>query len=295
MQLDPSAGLMALAGGVVGLGVATLVLPRNARHAGSTTRITLPSRTVVVRVLVGIVLGAVVGWVTGWPVAGLATVAAVGLLPSLFGGPSQAELVARLDAIATWTEQLRDSMVVSKGLTEALQTTARVSSGPLEEPLQRMAYALRIGVRPADVLRTLGAELADPTADMVIAPLIQSAERDAEQISGALDALAAEARAEASQRREVDASRASSRSEMRMVAIGSLGFMAVFWLMGRGTPLLAFYSTLMGQLVLAVVALLIGTAIWLMARLVRPREAERIVLMEQVVQAREGRVPEYER
>lgn len=295
MQLDASAGAMALAGGVAGIGLASLVLPRKARTREATARLALPSVTVLRRLVMGVVAGAFVGWVTGWPVAGLAAVAAVGLLPGLFSGPSQAEVVARLDGIATWTEQLRNSMVVAKGLTEALQNTARVASGPLEEPLRRMAYGLRVGVRPADALRTLGQELADPTADMVIAPLIQAAERDAEQISEALDALAAEARTEASQRREIDASRASARTQMRMVAMGSLGFMALFWLVGRHTPLLAFYSTTAGQGVLVLVALLMAAGIRLMARMVRPQHAERIVLMSEVKRAGSGRSaePEY--
>jgi len=280
MQVDPSAALIALAGGVAGAGLGVLVVPLRARRPGPAGRKVLPSRVVVVRAAAGIVLGAVVGWVTGWPVAGLAAAAAVNLLPSLFSGPSQADVVAKLEAIAVWTEQLRDTMMVSKGLSEALQVTARVNSGPLEGPLGRMAVAVKVGLRPADALRTLAAELADPTADMVIAPLVMSAERDASQISGALHALAKEARREASQRREVDASRASARSEMRTVAIGSVAFMVAFWLVGRATPLLTWYSTMTGQMVLALVFILMATGIWLMARLVRPRGAERIALME---------------
>ncbi len=280
MQVDPSAALMALAGGLVGAGLGVLVVPFRLRRPGPPARRVLPSRVVVVRAAAGIVLGTVVGWVTGWPAAGLAAAAAVSLLPGLFSGPSQADVVAKLEAIAVWTEQLRDTMMVSKGLAEALQVTARVNSGPLEGPLGRMSVAVKMGVRPADALRTLATELADPTADMVIAPLVMSAERDASQISGALDALAKEARREASQRREVDASRASARSEMRTVAIGSVAFMGAFWLVGRSTPLLTWYSTMAGQLVLGLVFILMATGIWLMARLVRPRGAERIALME---------------
>jgi tight adherence protein B len=280
--VDPAAIIMALAGAAVAAGLAVWVLPAPASSVGPTGRRTARlSRAVVVRVLIGVAAGIVVGWVTHWPVAGLASAAAVVALRGLFSGPSQAAVVARLEAIASWTEGLRDLISVGMGPTEALQKTAQVTVGPLAAPLARMDLALTLGTRPADALRELGAELKDPTADMVLAVLIMTLEHDASKIVDVLHPLAAEARAEASQRREVDAARASSRSEMRTVTIGSVAFMGLFWLVGHNTPLLRFYAGALGQAVLAAVAVIIGVGIWLMARLVRPRQAELMLLSEQ--------------
>jgi multisubunit Na+/H+ antiporter MnhB subunit len=99
------------------------------------------------------------------------------------------------------------------------------------------------------------------------------------RIREVLDALAVEAREEADRRESVDASRASARSQMRSVAVSAVLFMVAFAVVGHGTPLLSFYDGVLGQLVLLLVAAIMGSGIWLMGRMVRPTEADRILLV----------------
>jgi hypothetical protein len=66
-----------------------------------------------------------IGVLTGWPVGVLLAGAGGFTAPSLLGGKAKREAEqAHLDAIATWTEQLRDVMAAAAGLEQAIITTS---------------------------------------------------------------------------------------------------------------------------------------------------------------------------
>ncbi|MBV9381884.1 MAG: type II secretion protein F, partial [Streptosporangiaceae bacterium] len=72
-------------------------------------------------VAVGVLAGVATGWVVGAVLAGLA----VWALPRVLGrDPEQARRVARIEAIATWTEMLRDTLSAAAGLEQAILATA---------------------------------------------------------------------------------------------------------------------------------------------------------------------------
>jgi hypothetical protein len=72
--------------------------------------------------------GAAVLVVTGWPAGGLLAAAAVVAGPRLLGGRSGREAsISRTEAIAAWTEMVRDSIAAASGLEEAILATAGVA------------------------------------------------------------------------------------------------------------------------------------------------------------------------
>ena len=81
----------------------------------------------------GATVGAIaIGVLTAWPVG--VVLAGVGgfFVPSLLGGKARREAAhAHLDAIATWTEQLRDVMAAASGLEQAIVTTAAHAPPPI--------------------------------------------------------------------------------------------------------------------------------------------------------------------
>ncbi len=81
-------------------------------------------------------VGAVaIGVLTGWPVGVVLAGAAGFFAPSLLGGKARRDAEqARLDAIATWTEQLRDVMAAAAGLEQAIITTAVHAPPPQWRP-----------------------------------------------------------------------------------------------------------------------------------------------------------------
>jgi tight adherence protein B len=83
----------------------------------------------VVWVVAGFAAAAVVWVWTNWPVGGLWAFAGVLSVPLLKGErPSAADEIVKVEAIATWTEQIRDTMNASAGLQQSLVATA--TNGP---------------------------------------------------------------------------------------------------------------------------------------------------------------------
>ena len=101
------------------------------------------------------------GW-TGWPVGGLWVFAGVMAIPLLRPeGHSAADEIAKVEAIATWTEQIRDTMNASAGLQQSLVATA--ANGPLVIKPELSNFARRAPRGDlAGALRDLGADLDHP-------------------------------------------------------------------------------------------------------------------------------------
>ena len=62
---------------------------------------------------------------TGWLVGGILAAVAVLVLPGILGGKAaRQQAIDRTEAIASWTEMIRDSIVAASGLEEAIVATA---------------------------------------------------------------------------------------------------------------------------------------------------------------------------
>lgn len=218
-------------------------------------------------------VGAVALLVTGWPVAAVLGALAAAGLPRLWGRSTQRRAIDRADAVAGWTEQLRDTMAAASGLSEALVTTAAVAPRPLRDPVSALAARMRSGVALPVALRQLAAEVDDPDLDRVVAALSLAAAAPASRLTELLAALAGATREEVAMRLRVEAGRASARSAVRTVVVFTVTFAAGLAVLAR--PYLAPFGSAGGQLVLAGVGACYTAGLVLMGRLIaspgRPR------------------------
>ena len=255
MSVSVSAVLSAALGVGVGLG-GVLVLAglrgRQTPDRGEGRRSARPrqrDRVLVLRIAAVVAVAVLTGMVTGWVVG--AVLAGVGCwsLPGIVGRDRyQAARVARIEAIASWSEMLRDTLSAAAGLEQAILVTAPLAPRAIRSEITGLAARLQGGVRIDDALRITAGELADHTSDLVCAALMLASRQHARQLGDLLGSLAQAAREQASMRLRVEAGRARSRTSVRVVVGTTLGFAAGLVLLNR--PYLAAYDTAAGQLVL---------------------------------------------
>jgi len=270
----------AACGAGIGLGLTLLVL--GIRGTDEATPPRRPARELLAGeplVLQGILAfaAALMMWViTGWVVgAALAAMLAVLMPRSLRRTRGQVELVERTEAIAAWTEMLRDTLAAAAGLEQAIVTAAPNAPDPIRPEVVRLARRLDRGERLVAGLRRLAADLSNPAADLVVAALVTAAQREARDLVPLLGSLARSTRAEAEMRMRIHASRARLRTAVRVI-VGSLG------LFGGGLILfnpryLEPYRTVTGQLVLLLVAAILVGAYVLMHRMAQLRTPDRFL------------------
>jgi len=125
------------------------------------------------------------------------------------------DLVAKTDAIASWTRSLRDMMGTATGLTEAVIATAPVAPEVLRGPAARLARrAERSPLVPA--LECFAADVAHPSCDFVVAVLCIAATQET-KLRDLLGMLASCTAAQAQMLRRIEVSRARIRTSVRMV------------------------------------------------------------------------------
>jgi tight adherence protein B len=273
--------LAALLGVGTGLGLWLIVRgwhgnPRVQSGTRSRRRINLADRRFLTRLLGSIGAGLLVGAVTGWVVG--AVLAAVGAwaLPRVLGPDREnTARIARFEAVASWAEMLRDTLSAAAGLEQAILVTAPLTPDTIRGPVTAAADRLREGHRLAPVLRQLGEELADPTADLVLSALVLAAEQRARDLGELLGTLAGAAREHAALRMSIAASRAQARSEVRITVGVTLTFALGLLLLDR--RYLDAYDSAAGQLVLLVVGALFAAGFALTARIARISEPARFL------------------
>lgn len=213
--------------------------------------------------------------VTRWPVAAAGAGLAGWYAPQLFGSKvAERRAVDRAEAIATWTEMLRDTLSGAHGLEEAITATASVAPGPIRREVGDLA--VRLEREPLSVaLGRFGEDLAHPIGDLVVVALSIAAEGSVRELGDLLGTLAVSARDEATMRLQVEASRARLRTAVRVIAgctaMTALGLI----LFNRGY--LDVYETPTGQAVLLVVAGCWGAGLWALGRMGRLVEPERFL------------------
>lgn len=232
--------------------------------------------------LIGAVVGVVLLLATRWPVLALAGFLAGFIIPAVSGSDSEsvANFAEKTDAIATWLESLRDLMDSGRLIEGALVETALRSSPLLRPDLAEMVLEVEHGVPLRDAMIRLSERLAHPISDKAVAAIVLALDRDATRISDVISELAASARDQAIDMVQVHAVRQSSRTQLRLVVI-IMGLFLVGLMVFFG-DFLAFYDTIIGQIVLGfTLAALGGCLYWIWrisnlntpARLIRPGQA----------------------
>jgi len=224
----------------------------------------------------GAFVAAAVVWAwTSWPVGGLWAFAGVLSIPLLRGDSySASDEIEKVEAIATWTEQIRDTMNASAGLQQSLVATA--SNGPAVIRPELDAFARRAPRGDlAGALRQLGIDLRHPAADLVIAGLLSATELDAGRLVPLLTRLASSIRDEAKMRVRIEVSRARVRTSMKIV--GFFVGLTMLLMVVVGRDLLIGYQSAAGQIWLLVVGSVVVLAIWTTRKLAEIPQPERFV------------------
>ncbi len=262
LGIGMGAGLILLVVGLRGTTVDPTRPPSRATRAVAALR----SPALSGRILAAAVVGVAVLALTRWPVAAAGLAALVLLWPKLFGGgAAEARQIASLEALVVWTESLRDTIAAHASLEHAIPASAVNAPELIRAPLVRLVGQIRARVPMDRALLNLAAELNDPSADLVIAALILNVRRRGDRLGEVLTGLASSAREELEMRRKISAGRAQLRRGMQMV-VGVTVAIAVFLVVFSKTYI-APYSTVTGQLALAVVVGIFAAAFAWMRKL----------------------------
>lgn len=219
--------------------------------------------------------GVLVGMLTGWVVAAVLAAAAVWWLPSLLGPDrAQQQRIARIEAIATWTESLRDTLSAAAGLEQAIRACAPASPAAIRVQVLALVAAANRGERLAEALTEFARQVGDATCDLVVAALVMASRRQARNLGDLLGSLAAAARNQAVMRLRVEASRARMRTSVRVIAGTTLAMAVGLAIADRSY--LAPYNTLAGQGMLLVIGAVFALGFWLLARMSRPAPEPRV-------------------
>lgn len=270
----------AACGAGIGLGITLLVLGiRGTEQAPPPRRSAselMAGEPLVLQAMLAFIAALMVWVITGWVVgAALAAMLAVSMPRSWRRARGQVEVVDRTEAIAAWTEMLRDTLAAAAGLEQAIVTAAPNAPDPIRAEVVRLARRLDRGERLVAGLRRLATELANPAADLVVAALVTAAQREARDLVPLLGSLARSTRAEAEMRMRIHASRARLRTAVRVI-VGSLGVFAG-GLVLFNPRYLGPYGTVSGQLVLLLVAVIFIGAYALMQRMAQLRSPDRFL------------------
>jgi Flp pilus assembly protein TadB len=276
--------LAACCGALVGLGLTLLVASFVRREGPSFDRRRLERfspkqwehRTI--RLALGLGAGVLLGGITGWPVlAVLGTLAGLGL-PTLFAKSRVgADAIARVEAIAAWTEMLHDTLAGAAGLEQAILSSAPVAPEPIRTEIVTLAARLE-HERPGPALRALADEMADPTMDLVVAALLLASEHQAARLGELLGRLAESARAQATMRLRVETGRARQRTSVKVAVGMTIGLGAFMTLLDRSY--LAPFGSALGQFVLALIGACFTLAFVWLGRITRSGPAPRLLRTE---------------
>jgi len=252
------------AGSVVGLGIFVVVSAWNRRL----NLLSLRKGTKFTGLKSTLIAGAVftIVWaVTGWTLAAL-TIAAVTVMASTAAArhTSRRDDRVLVDAIAVWTEQLRDMLAGSSGLEQTITSTVPHAPSVLREPLERLAVSMSYSSLP-QALNRFAREVDHPTADFVVAALSTAATRQVRELGTLLGHLASCARDEARMHTRIWVGRSRTRSAVKIIACVVTVFVGGLVLISP--DYLAPYRSAEGQVVLSAVVLVFFGALFLMQRL----------------------------
>lgn len=228
----------------------------------------VPAPAVVRKRRIQLVLAAVggpAGWLaTGIPLAVLIVPALVFVIPwFLVSTSAQEGPIVRLEALAEWTQRLSDRLVAGGGLEQVIGTSRNTAPAALEREITDLSGRLLARWRLEDALRVFGNELADATADKVLAALVLRANDHGPGLAQALADLAASVREEVRQRRAIEADRAKHRVTVRWL---TLMILVVVVVGSFDTSYIHPYTTLTGELVLVGVGgAMVAVVAWMQA------------------------------
>jgi len=186
-----------------------------------------------------------------------------------------------VEALAVWTEQLRDTIAGASGIEQAITVTSRTAPPLLRPAVERMAA--RIGFAPLQhAVREFASEVDHPLADFVAAALITAAENQVREMGALLGHLAQCCRDDVSMQTRVWVARARTRSAVRIIAVVVVVF--VLGLILLDPNYLEPYGTPTGTFVALLVVLMFAGSFATMKRLGRIENPVRFIARRESVE-----------
>jgi hypothetical protein len=231
--------------------------PRAARNPGRRVR------------LGGALAGAAIviassGWVVAGAVVGAGCWFAIGAWQRR--DDSRVSDLDRVEALASWIENLRDVLIAGDQPVGAINATVATCPSAIKPSVRRLAAALG-RQDPAIAFRRFADDVDDPLGDLIAAGLLIAVQRGA-RTAGVLTALAEQARRQADRRRLVEAERAPLRREVTLLSAIMGSLVAGLLVFGRA-EYLAAYDRAGGQLFLATVLAVYALLLLRVQRLAR--------------------------
>lgn len=156
-----------------------------------------------------------------------------------------------VEGIATWTENLRDTIAASAGLEQAIFATENFAPRAIAEPVRRLVAGLRYGTFE-DALRRFADDVAHPTCDFVVAALITASVHQTRDLAQLLTHLSECARSECHLYMRIWVSRARMRTAIRIISGAVTTF--VVGLLAFNTAYLKPFLTIEGIFVMTCIA-----------------------------------------
>lgn len=234
------------------LGIAIALLPATTPPPSRVDRATLRRRGghAAIAVALGLLVVVVSGWVIPGAVVG---VGAYWTIATWRGRQRSGDReIARLDALASWIESVRDVLIAGEQPVGAITSTVEACPPVVRPHVRRLAAGL--GRQDPDlVFRRFADDLDDPLGDLVATGLSIAVRRGARTVP-VLTALAEQARQQVDRRRLIEAERAPARREVQALTLIMGGLVLGLLLFGRSEYLDA-YDTPGGQVFLSVALL----------------------------------------
>ena len=289
MILSTNTLLVVLLGALVGGGLVLLVSSLTRREvsevAAPDPAVLRKLRSLGNRLPLAVGAGLLVLLLTGWVVAAVSAGGLVLGWNALFGGSAAEKLgIARIEALAAWTESLRDTVAGAVGLEQAIPATAYAASPVISGELTQMADRLRVRVPLPVALQRFAEDMNDASADLIIAALILNSRLRGPGLRDVLTSLSESARAELDMRQRVNAGRRSTRRSVQIVIGVTVAFvvgLAIF-----NPRYVEPYGTPFGQVMLMVVIGFFAVGIMWLRKLSRFEMPERFLHFRPTPEAR---------
>ena len=184
------------------------------------------------------------------------------------------------DAIATWTEQLRDTLAGAHGLEQAIVATSLHAPLAISSAVSRLSAQIQYG-KLSDGLRRFADDVDHPISDFVSAALITATEYQARDLAQLLGHLAQCARDEGRMRTRIWVGRARTRSSVRIISFVVIGFVCALVVFNR--EYLSVYSSFEGQVILSGIFILFGCSLIMLDQFSRIAAPQRFIRRREIL------------
>jgi Flp pilus assembly protein TadB len=217
---------------------------------------------------------------TSWPLVSVVIGLVVGAVPALQSNQRMRRDERGLaEAIATWTEQLRDTLAGAHGLEQAIVATSVHAPLAISSAVSRLSAQIQYG-KLSDGLRRFADDVDHPTCDFVSAALITATEYQARDLAQLLSHLAQCARDEGRMRTRIWVGRARTRSSVRIISFVVVGFVGALVVFNR--DYLSVYSSFEGQAILSGIFVLFGCALVMLDQFSRIAAPQRFIRRREI-------------